>query len=145
MRVKLLWGAMAPMLLLATSCADDLGGSRDLRLAQMQVFNPVTTERLAGNAGMFVGINKFSRDNGLPEPSYALHDAIALAYLLVEELRLIPPQRCYLLLSGELSAEAVREHLEQLRTKGVDKGAAAAAGGVQGNCSSDNRRLSRSA
>jgi len=40
---------------------------------------------------------------------------VELAYLFAVELRLLPPRQCYLLLSGQPTAPAVQEHLQQLR------------------------------
>jgi uncharacterized caspase-like protein len=70
---------------------------------------------------MFVGVNEFTRDVGLNELAYAVHDAIELAHLFVFELKLMPASNCYLLLSGEPASDAatVKQHLAQLKAAGA--------------------------
>ncbi|MDA1166381.1 MAG: caspase family protein, partial [Planctomycetota bacterium] len=85
------------------------------------VFEPLKSDASPGSAGMFVGVNEFTTDPGLSRLYYAVHDAIETAHLFAFELKLIPPQNCYLLLGGEPDpkAEIVRQHLEQLRKAGA--------------------------
>ena len=56
------------------------------------LFGPLAKKAPQGNAGLFVGVNKFPRDAGLSELAFAVHDAIELAHLFVFELKLIPPR-----------------------------------------------------
>jgi hypothetical protein len=85
------------------------------------LLQPLASTAPQGNAGLFVGINKFSRDQGLSELAYAVHDAVELAHLFVIELNLIPPESCQLLLSGQPAEDAqlVQEHLSLLKKRGV--------------------------
>jgi uncharacterized caspase-like protein len=85
------------------------------------LLQPLASAAPQGNAGLFVGINKFSKDEGLSDLAYAVHDAIELAHLFVIELNLIPPESCQLLLSGQPAEEAklVQEHLSLLKKRGV--------------------------
>jgi len=95
-------------------------GERNIgRAGSTALFDPLADTASPGNAGLFVGVNRFTRDEGLNELTYAVHDAIELAHLFVHELKLIPASNCYLLLSGEPSADSVRQHLAQLRAGGA--------------------------
>jgi tetratricopeptide (TPR) repeat protein len=84
-----------------------------------QLFEPVVDEASAGNAGMFVGVGRFSNDDSLQSLAYATHDAVELAHLFVFELRLIAPRNCHVLLSSEPISETVAGHLDQLRKAGA--------------------------
>ena len=55
---------------------------------------PLTNTAPKGNAGLFVGVNDFTKDTGISPLNFAVHDAIELAYLFVVELKLIPPENC---------------------------------------------------
>jgi len=87
------------------------------------IFEPVAKIAPIGNAGLFVGVNRFNKDNSLNDLAYAVNDAIELAYLFVFELRLIPPDNCVVLLSGtpssDMASQHVREHLERLQRSGA--------------------------
>lgn len=78
---------------------------------------PLANEPPKGNAGLFIGVNKFD-DAGLNQLQFAVNDAVEQAYLFVFTLKLIAPENCFLLLSGEgePTAPLVREHLRQLRS-----------------------------
>ncbi len=88
-----------------------------------QLFKPVSAEASSGNSGLFVGVNRFDKDESLNDLAYAVHDAIEIAYLFAFELKLIPPENCVLLLSGEPSlnesSSMIQDHLEQLRRSGA--------------------------
>ena len=64
-------------------------------------------------------MNQFTIDQGLPTLSYAVHDAVELAYLFCFELQLIPPRNCRLLLAGEPTSDSVKNHLAQLQQAGA--------------------------
>jgi len=101
--------------------AQDGGDARAVGVRQTVLFGPLSKKAPAGNAGMFVGVNKFTRDDGLNELAYAVHDAIELAHLFVFELKLMPASNCYLLLSGEPASDAtsIKQHLSQLKSAGA--------------------------
>gem|GEM_PF-1057223 len=99
--------------------AQDADDSRGVGVRPTLVFGALAEQAPQGNAGMFVGVNQFTRDDGLNELAYAVHDAVELAHLFVNELKLVPPANCYLLLSGEPSSESVKQHLAQLRAAGA--------------------------
>lgn len=88
-------------------------------LDQGQVFVPLSKQTLGSNAGMFVGVNQFSLDQGLNELDYAVHDAIELAHLFVFELQLIRPSECYLHLAGTPKNAIVQQHLDRLKRQGA--------------------------
>ncbi|MFO0905758.1 MAG: SUMF1/EgtB/PvdO family nonheme iron enzyme [Pirellulales bacterium] len=79
------------------------------------VFEPVAGAAPSGNAGLFIGVNEFTKDKKLNRLQFAVHDAVEQAYLFVFELKLIPAENCILLLSGEPTAPSVQRHLEQLK------------------------------
>ncbi|MFQ5570948.1 MAG: caspase domain-containing protein, partial [Rhodothermales bacterium] len=80
---------------------------------------PVVDVAPENNAGLFVGINEFSEDGSISALKYAVNDAVALAHLFVLELKLIPPKRAWVALSGEPSNASIRGRLEALRSAGV--------------------------
>jgi uncharacterized caspase-like protein len=82
------------------------------------IFEPLAADAPSGNAGLFAGINLFA-DDSLSPLQYAVHDAIELAYLFVNELKLIPPQHCYLLLAGQPTSPVVQQHLDELKRQGA--------------------------
>lgn len=92
-------------------------------VSKKQVFEPLTPNAPTGNAGVFVGVNIFDKDEGLSNLAYAVNDAIETAYLFAIELNLIPASNCTLLLSGEPNDEGptkiVRQHLDQLKRAGA--------------------------
>jgi len=87
---------------------------------------PLTNTAPKGNAGLFVGVNDFTKDTGISPLNFAVHDAIELAYLFVVELKLIPPENCSLLISGKPAENAsiIQQHLLQLKQLGVTIAAA---------------------
>jgi len=101
--------------------AEDRSDGRGLRVEPTALFEPLAADPSPGSAGMFVGVNEFTIDRGLSRLHYAVHDAVETAHLFVFELKLIPAENCFLLISGEPDAQAasVRQHLEQLRKAGA--------------------------
>ncbi|MFM7164934.1 MAG: caspase domain-containing protein, partial [Planctomycetaceae bacterium] len=98
----------------------------DVRPTGYNALQPLANAAPAGNAGLFVGVNEFTADPGISALSFAVHDAIELAYLFVVELKLIPPENCSLLISGKPAANAkiIQQHLQQLADLGVSVGSA---------------------
>jgi len=86
---------------------------------QVPLVEPLQSEAPVGNAGMFVGVGRFTEDDSWVQLRFAPHDAIELAHLFVHELKLIPAGNCHLLLSGDPTAAAVQAHLEALRQAGA--------------------------
>src|ERR1051325_5660130 len=75
-------------------------------------FGPIDWDE---SAGVFIGIETFhAADRPLDVP-FAADDATDLAYLFANELRLLPPARTVLMVSGRPSKERSRRHLEELR------------------------------
>lgn len=115
---------------LACTCAagvaqpkdESTGQTRAISVRGKQLFEPLNNTAPSGNAGLFVGVNRFD-DAALNELSYAVHDAIELAHLFVIELKLVPPANCWILLSGEpaagSAAQRVRAHLAELKRAGA--------------------------
>ena len=111
--------------MLVTSAWGQEGGqARDITVEPTQVFSTLSERPPSGNAGMFVGVNDFVQDQGLSQLDYAVHDAIETAYLFAFELRLIRPNQCHLLLSGEPASKIVRRHLVELQQHGAIVGPA---------------------
>ena len=81
---------------------------------------PVADAAPGGSAGLFVGVNEFADPSGrVSNLRFAVNDAVELAHLFVLELRLIPPERCTLALSGEPDGERATAHLAALKAAGV--------------------------
>jgi caspase domain-containing protein len=68
----------------------------------------------AESAALFVGVQRFTRETGLPVLRSPVDDAIDLAYLFALELGLVQPQRVVLLLSGEPRKTASQKRLALL-------------------------------
>ena len=92
-------------------------------VAKKQVFEPLMSTAPSGNAGVFVGVNLFDKDESLNSLAYAVNDAVETAYAFAIELKLIPPANCTILISGEPNDEGsnrvVADHLEQLKRSGA--------------------------
>lgn len=93
--------------------------TRGIGVRQHALTEPVSMRPSDGNAGLFVGVNQFGRQSGLTTLQFAVHDAIELAFTFVVQLKLIPPKNCWLLIEGQPSAPQVQQHLEQLKSLGV--------------------------
>jgi len=75
------------------------------------------------NAALFAGIGAFAdSESGLNPLRYAPADAIALAHLFTQELKLVPPQRAWLALSyaADSLPPAAQAQLATLKTSGVN-------------------------
>jgi formylglycine-generating enzyme required for sulfatase activity len=109
------WALFTP--LTNISRGQDRGPATTGRSAVVEstLFEPVTGQAPPGNAGLFIGVNEFPKDARLNRLQFAVHDAVEQAYLFVFELKLIPAENCFLLLSGAPTAEPVRQHLERLK------------------------------
>ena len=72
------------------------------------------------SAGLFVGVRLFTNDATLDVP-YAVDDAIGLAYMFVldRRVRLVPPERVVLALSGQPEKPETRRQLRELKRAGV--------------------------
>ncbi len=88
-------------------------GARNIRRVRRQLLKPVSDDTTR-NAGVFVGINKFQEGSELKTLEFAVNDAIELAHLFVFELKLIKPENCTLLISGQPNGSDVRNHLQKL-------------------------------
>jgi hypothetical protein len=75
------------------------------------------------SAGLFVGVATFA-DPLIPDVDFACDDAVDLAYLLTEELRLLRPEDVALLLAGEPKKTISKDHLQLLRGSGARVGTA---------------------
>ena len=97
-----------------------------VRPAGYNTLQPLANAAPTGNAGLFVGVNEFTKDRGIAPLNFAVHDAIELAHLFVVELKLIPPENCVLLISGKPAenAKIIQQHLQQLENHGVRVGPA---------------------
>ncbi len=82
---------------------------------------PVAAVAPGGNAGLFVGVNQFSKDTSLRPLNFAVNDAVAQAHLFVVELKLIPPANCYLSLAGEPTTESAKAQLAALLRGGAQR------------------------
>lgn len=83
------------------------------------LFAPLSEEASAGNGGLFVGVNEFRADSGVPPLRFAVNDAVEQCYLFVVELKLLPAKQCVLALSGSPAGVVVSQHLEELKRRGV--------------------------
>ena len=98
--------------------------ARNIIRGRQQIFAPLSDQAPSGNAGMFVGVNRFTQDPGLNKLDYAVHDAVETAYLFAFEVKLIRPDQCYLLLSGTPQNKIVQQHLDRLKRQGATIGSA---------------------
>jgi hypothetical protein len=80
---------------------------------------PIVDDAPQGNAGLFVGINTFTDDQGIRPLDFAVNDAVAQAHLFVIELRLIVPNNAFLALAGEASTDTAKAQLAALKAAGV--------------------------
>jgi hypothetical protein len=71
--------------------------------------------------GFFAGIGQFESASGLGNLLYAPDDAVALAHLFVEELKLLPPSQTCLALSGPPSSARGQQQLAHLRRQGIQE------------------------
>jgi len=62
---------------------------------------PPTHIDLHASAGLFVGVQKFTKDSSLADVAFAVDDAVDLAYTISIEEHLVPPERVVLALSGQ--------------------------------------------
>src|SRR5215469_14602145 len=83
------------------------------------VAQPIPGIAIKGNAGVFVGVNTFTEDKTLNHLDYAVNDAIGLAHTLVLELRLIPKENCWLLISGDPVGTNAEAQLKDLEDAGI--------------------------
>src|SRR5262245_35718830 len=100
------------------SSRDVLADTRSARLTpapgqqpqESQTFDPEQS------AALFVGVSRFPYDSTLAEVHYAVDDAVDLAVVLAldERVRLVPPSRVILALSGEPQKPESRKNLERL-------------------------------
>lgn len=87
--------------------------TRDISQArQRQGFHP------SQSRGLFVGVNAFE-DQDIGPLSFAVDDAIDLAFLFSCELELVPPNRVHLALSGVPQKPATADQLEWLQAAGA--------------------------
>ncbi|MBL9168974.1 MAG: caspase family protein, partial [Verrucomicrobiales bacterium] len=66
-------------------------------------WSPLGDALTAENAGLFVGVNDYPKETILPL-KFSVNDAVAQAEMFVMRLKLIPAQRCHLLLAGSPTA-----------------------------------------
>lgn len=73
------------------------------------------------SAALFVGVQKFA-DDSVEKVRFAVDDAVDLAYVFALEprVRLVPPRRVVLLLSGTPAKPQSRDRLRALRDAGAD-------------------------
>lgn len=81
--------------------------------------DPLPGDQTAQNAALFVGIGQFEERANLPNLRFTPDDALALAHLFVIEMKLIPPQRARLAISGEPSSDRAKRNLRELLDAGV--------------------------
>jgi hypothetical protein len=72
------------------------------------------------SAGVFIGVEKFFPDLGLADVTWAVDDAVDLAYALAIERGLLPANRVLLLLAGE-PRDGSRDHLQALLDAGAKR------------------------
>ena len=83
-------------------------------------FTTVTEKPGGDSAALFVGVNEFTKDEGLASLSCAVNDAVGQAHVFVRELKLIPADNCILCISGRPSTAITARQLELLRKDGVE-------------------------
>lgn len=83
-------------------------------------YNIVSEMPAPQSAGLFVGVNSFSEDNGLAGLTCAVNDAVEQAFVFVHELKLVKPENCILCLSGQPSTPLIAKQLELLKQSGVE-------------------------
>jgi formylglycine-generating enzyme required for sulfatase activity len=118
--------ALACSVTVATAQTTQDSKAVGVRPAGYNTLQPLANAAPTGNAGLFVGVNEFTKDRGIAPLNFAVHDAIELAHLFVVELKLIPPENCVLLISGKPAenAKIIQQHLQQLENLGVRVGPA---------------------
>ena len=91
------------------------GGTRPLQASELNQ----TELEVNASAGLFVGVNEFGTDAGLPNLEFAVDDAVALAHAFVAELRVLPPMHATLALGGDPRTTQGRASLAALKSLGV--------------------------
>lgn len=86
-----------------------------LVFAGVHVVTPQTHVEPHASAGLFVGVQKFTKDSSLADVAYAADDAVDLAYEVSIEQHLVPPERVVLALSGRPQKELSRTRLAELK------------------------------
>ena len=94
-------------------------GTRGVRLASEPPRSASTRFDWKQSAALFVGVREFSSVDAVP---FAVDDAVDLAYAfaLQRHVRLVPPRRVVLALSGRPVKPESRERLRALRDAGAD-------------------------
>ncbi|MEL7363633.1 MAG: caspase family protein, partial [Bacteroidota bacterium] len=80
---------------------------------------PVEAIAPGGRAALFVGVNRFSEDASIAPLRFAVNDAVALAHLVVQELKLVAPENAMLVLAGEPTTAELRRQLTALHRAGL--------------------------
>lgn len=118
--IQLTAGSLLLAPLVGALAADpDEPAERNITRSEPVLLQPLANAPPSENAGLFVGINDFTRDPEIRPLRFAVHDAIELAYLFVVELKLIPARNCVLAISGKPSNKVVEQHLATLKQMGV--------------------------
>lgn len=71
-------------------------------------------------AGIFVGVNEF-KDKRLSSLEYAADDAVDMAYLFSEKLKLISPSNVWLAIAGQVKKDSTKATLAELRRDGANQ------------------------
>ena len=103
----------------APTAATPGAGQKGFEVADESRSLPVSDTAPPSNAGLFVGVNKFTVDDGLRPLQFAVDDAIAQANLFVLELKLVTAANCYLAISGDPSSDESKRQLGELTKAGV--------------------------
>jgi len=126
MHSKLLMLALVCCFAAASAQAQQDTRAVNVRPTGSSGLQPLASAAPSGNAGLFVGVNEFTKDRGIDALNFAVHDAIELAFLFVVELKLFPPENCVVLISGKPAENAavIQQHQQQLQQLGVRFGPA---------------------
>ncbi len=127
MRSQKLWFAAALLilnhwLLFAVNADTESDRSKALMVVELpkNELQAVTPLARSNSAGLFVGVNEFTKDSSLASLNCAVNDAVSQAYLFVEELKLIPANNCILCLSGQPTLPVAVEQLRRLKAAGAE-------------------------
>lgn len=115
-KMSIIWG-----LFLALLCGTETGviGLLAAESRGIQVVGPLPTDQTIGNAALFVGVGSFEANRGLSDLRYTVDDAVALAYFLIADIKLIPIGHARLAISGQPSRPLRQRQLKELKDSGL--------------------------
>jgi hypothetical protein len=72
-----------------------------------------------GNVALFVGVGNFDQESGLSNLRYTSNDAINLAHLFAMEISMVPVDRTWVAISGDITSPVIKNKMDQLKLAGA--------------------------